>query len=152
MRKPPIETFRVLKPKAKEEKDDTSLFHDGLDDYEAFLPVSDTLACNKKEDDASSISSFSTTATADNIPGAGRTVDMFFYQPVGEWIERLAMRFTISSLNPDQISRYIEAKAVFYYFWDVKSLPLHDVIESIRERPNGPTFIAGLKALVKQTQ
>lgn len=46
----------------------------------------------------------------------------------------------------------LEAKAVFYYSWDAKNLPLHDVIKSIRGRPNGSTFIAGLKTLVKQTQ
>ena len=34
------------------------------------------------EDDTSSISSCSTNATMDNIPGAGRTLDMCFYQPV----------------------------------------------------------------------
>lgn len=62
------------------------------------------------------------------------------------------MWFTISSLNPNQLSRYIEAKAVFYYFWDAKNLPLHDVTKSIRGRPNGTAFIPGLKTLVKQTQ
>lgn len=55
----------------------------------------------------SSISSFSTTAAAVNIPGAGRTVGMLFYQPAGRWIVRLAMRLTIWSVNPDQMSRYI---------------------------------------------
>ena len=41
----------------------------------------------KDEDDTSSISSFSTNATMDNIPGTGRTLDMHFYQPVGRAIE-----------------------------------------------------------------
>lgn len=102
----------------------------------------------------SSVPSFSTTATADNVPNARRTDDMFVYQPVGRWpgIERLAMWFTISSLNPDQLSRYIEAKAVFYYSWDAKNLPLHDVIKNIRGRPIGTAFIPRLKSLVKQTQ
>lgn len=150
MRKSPNVIFRLLTPKAKREKDDSLLLHE-FDDCKSCLP-SNTSGCNVDEDDTSSISSFSTTATADNIPGAGRTVDMFFYQPVGRWIERLAMRLAISSLNPDQILRYIEAKAVLYYFLDAKNLPLHDAINTIRGRPNGPTIFAGLKTLVKQTQ
>lgn len=94
----------------------------------------------------SSISSFSTTAAA------VKTVGMLFYQPAGRWIERLSMQLTIWSVNPDQMPRYIEAKTVFCYSWDDKNLPLHDIIMSIRGRPNGSTFIAGLKTLVKQTQ
>ena len=47
-----------------------------------------TSAYIEDEDDASSISSCSTNATMDNIPGTGRTIDMCFYQPVGRAIER----------------------------------------------------------------
>lgn len=119
MRKPPNGLFRP--PKAKRKKDDALLSHDGLEDYEIYLPALNTPAYNEEEDDLSSISSFSTTTTAENIPGAGRTVDMFFYQPVGRWIERLAMRLTISSLNPDQISCYIEARLSCTIFCDTQA-------------------------------
>lgn len=119
MRKPPNGLFRP--PKAKRKKDDALLSHDGLEDYEIYLPALNTPAYNEEEDDSSSISSFSTTTTADNIPGAGRTVDMFFYQPVGRWIERLAMRLAISSLNPDQISCYIEARLSCTIFCDTQA-------------------------------
>ena len=47
------------------------------------------------EDDTSSISSFSTNATMDNIPGTGRTIDMRFYQPVGRAIEKFALKIAI---------------------------------------------------------
>lgn len=40
------------------------------------------------DDDASSVSSFSTTATTDDNPGAGWTVDKYFYQPAGRRIEK----------------------------------------------------------------
>lgn len=119
MRKPPNGLFRP--PKAKRKKDDALLSHDGLEDYEIYLPALNTPAYNEEEDDLSSISSFSTTTTAENIPGAGRTVDMFFYQPVGRWIERLAMRLAISSLNPDQIYCYIEARLSCTIFCDTQA-------------------------------
>lgn len=102
------------------------------------------------DDAASSILTFSTTATTDNIPGAGRSVDTFFYQPVGKWIERFAMRISISSLHPTQISRYIEAQLLYHDYGPLfvrSQLNPHEVIAR-----TGPTFVAGLKSLVKQTQ
>ena len=41
---------------------------------------------------ATLISSCSTNATMDDIPGTGRTLDMHFYQPVGRAIERFALK------------------------------------------------------------
>lgn len=53
---------------------------------------------DNEDDDANSINSFSTTATASNLPGAGRTIDTYVYQPVGRRVERLAKRFTTPPL------------------------------------------------------
>ena len=64
----------------------------------------------KYEDDTSSISSCSTNATMDNIPGTGRTLDMCFYQPVGRAIEKfalkIAIRLNICHPSPTQILRF----------------------------------------------
>lgn len=48
------------------------------------------------DDDGRSIDSFSTTSTADNIPGTGRTVDNYLYRPIGGFIERLVRSPVIS--------------------------------------------------------
>lgn len=51
--------------------------------------VVDELGRNEDEDDESlSFASFSTTSTADDLPGAGSTVDRYLYRPVGSLIER----------------------------------------------------------------
>ena len=66
----------------------------------------------KDEDDTSSISSFSTNGTMDNIPGTGRTLDMRFYQPVGRAIEKfalkIAIRLNICHPSPAQILRFFQ--------------------------------------------
>ena len=66
-----------------------------------------TSAYIEDEDDTSSISSCSTNATMDNIPGTGRTIDMCFYQPVGRAIEKsalkIAIRLNICHPSPAQI-------------------------------------------------
>ena len=69
-----------------------------------------TSAYIEDKDDTSSISSFSTNATMDNIPGTGRTLDMCFYQPVGRAIEKfalkIAIRLNICHPSPAQILRF----------------------------------------------
>ena len=57
-------------------------------------------------EDASSVESFSTAATVDNNPGTGRALDVYFFQPLGRRIERLAMRFTIRHLHPLRIEGF----------------------------------------------
>lgn len=104
-------------------------------------------------DDVVSISSCSTTATEDNIPGTGRSIDMHFYQPAGRWIERFAMRFTISSLHPARITQYIEADGADYEPAFLDSWTLNVAVAWYCDMfSNGTTVIAGVKALVKQTQ
>lgn len=105
------------------------------------------------DDNVNSINSFSTTATADNIPGTGRAVDTYFFQPIGRRIERLAMRFTISSLHPARIAQYIEAEEISLIPGYVYVRTLSGTISFLcHAKPNGSTVIAGIKGLVKQTQ
>ena len=83
----------------------------GLNHYYAEWNASHgTSAYIEDEDDTSSISSFSTNGTMDNIPGTGRTLDMHFYQPVGRAIEKfalkIAIRLNICHPSPAQILRF----------------------------------------------
>lgn len=82
----------------------------------------------------------------------GRLASSFTSQPEdGSWGSQCGSR-SGPSIPIKCRATSLEAKTVFCYSWDTKNLPLHDVIKSIRGRPNGSTFIAGLKTLVKQTQ
>lgn len=112
------------------------------------------LAGRDDDEDSNSVSSFSTTATADNLTGTGRTVDTYIFQPMGRRVERFAMRITIASLDPTRIAQYIEADFTSFspYFGDQRTLRLNDVIASLCRHRNGSTVVAGLKGLVKQTQ
>lgn len=116
-----------------------------------YLATPSYARANNNDDDASSISSFSTTATADNLPGTGRLLDKYFFQPMGKKIETLAMRVTISTLSPAHISRYIESG-----FKNVdaclRNMPISDVLAQTSRFHNGSICIAGLKSLVKQTR
>lgn len=110
-------------------------------------------AMDTPEGDQSSIGSISTTATVDDLPGAGRTVDTYICQPAGKWIERLAMQFTISSLHPAWIAQYIEAEYTVFVprFDDTQSL--NDAVAYLCDwQWNGSIIVAGMKGLVKQTQ
>ena len=105
-----------------------------------------------EDEDARSVESFSTTATVDNNPGTGRALDMYFFQPLGRRIERLAMRFTIRHLHPQRIEAFIDGE-ISYSRWLGPKLALSDVLQWIDEfRSSGPTVVAGLKSLVRQAQ
>lgn len=98
------------------------------------------------EDDASSVSSFSTTATMDDNPGAGYTIDKYFYQPVGRRIEKIAFRIAMPLLSPERIFQYIEEHHVkggrnFANF----TYPLHDFKMTT-------VYVAGVDSLVHQTR
>ena len=84
----------------------------GLNHYDTGWNASyGTSAYIEDVDDSSSISSCSTNATMDNIPGTGRTIDMYFYQPVGRAIEKfalkIAIRLNICHPSPAQILRFL---------------------------------------------
>lgn len=42
------------------------------------------------------MSEISSTATCDDLPGPGRTLDKYFFQPAGKWVERKVEEFVIS--------------------------------------------------------
>lgn len=101
---------------------------------------------DETEDDTSSTSSFSTTATMDDNPGAGLTVDKYFYQPAGRRIEKLVFRIAMPLLSPGRIFRLIEDHhlrnwLVFRSLEDKKAF-IH--LNSV--------FSAGLNYLLHQTQ
>ena len=112
-----------------------------------------TSAYIEDEDDTSSISSFSTNATMDNIPGTGRTIDMRFYQPVGRAIEKfalkIAIRLNICHPSPAQILRFLRLSSLrdFWFFEDKKS---SDVIADISAED--PSAVPGFLSLVHQSQ
>ena len=112
-----------------------------------------TSAYLEDEDDTSSISSFSTNATMDNIPGTGRTLDMCFYQPVGRAIEKFALkvaiRLNICHPSPAQILRFFQLSPNLDYGLSVCRKP-SDVIADISAVE--PSAVPGILSLVEQSQ
>ena len=104
------------------------------------------------DDDARTIETFSTTATVDDNPGTGRVLHTYFFQPAGQQLERLAMRFTIRHLHPSRIEAFI-AVGIGYFPWLEIKLTLSVALREIDPRHfSGPTVISGLKSLVRQAQ
>lgn len=113
---------------------------------------------HKEEEDTSdscSVSSFSTNATTDNIPGPGRMLDKF-YQHLGRKLERCILQFSISSLHPNRIMQCLWNDNFGWHYSDRD--PLQVILGRIRgeKRQMGPVggleAIAGLESLVRQTQ
>ena len=125
----------------------------GLSHYNQGRSVSYRSAYIGDEDDASSISSCSTNATMDNIPGTGRTIDMCFYQPVGRAIEKfalkIAIRLNICHPSPAQIFRFL---GIFprYELWFFVDKKPGDVIADISAEQ--PSAVPGILSLVQQSQ
>ena len=121
--------------------------------YTGWKASDGTGAYIEDEDDTSSISSFSTNATMDNIPGTGRTLDMCFYQPVGRAIERFALevaiRLNICHPSPAQILRFLGLDPTFWIWIDKDDKP-SDVIARISAVK--PTAVPGVLSLVQQSQ
>ena len=124
----------------------------GLNQYDTGWSASHgTNAYIEDEDDTSSISSFSTNATMDNIPGTGRTLDMCFYQPVGRAIEKfalkIAIRLNICHPSPAQILRFL---GLWNNIWYGRVKKPSDVIAHMSaERPSA---VPGILSLVQQSQ
>ena len=126
----------------------------GLSQYDTGWNASHgTNAYIEDEDDASSISSCSTNATMDNIPGTGRTLDMCFYQPVGRAIERFALkvaiRLNICHPSPAQILRFLELSPTPYYWFSECKKPSDVIAEISAEQPSA---VSGILSLVHQSQ
>ena len=113
-----------------------------------------TSAYIEDEDDTSSISSFSTNATMDNIPGTGRTIDMCFYQPVGRAIEKfalkIAIRLNICHPSPAQILRFLGLGPWWSGHLNYEAKKLSDVIADISALE--PSAVPGILSLVEQSQ
>ena len=112
-----------------------------------------TSAYIEDEDDASSISSCSTNATMDNIPGTGRTLDMCFYQPVGRAIEKfalkIAIRLNICHPSPAQILPFFRLSTTY-------ELPLGEAMKPsdviVLIAAEAPSAVPGILRLVHQSQ
>ena len=127
----------------------------GLSQYDTGWNASHgTNAYIEDEDDASSISSCSTNATMDNIPGTGRTLDMCFYQPVGRAIERFALevaiRLNICHPSPAQIFRFLGLYFSTFDLWVSTVRKTSDVIADISAEE--PSAVPGILSLVQQSQ
>ena len=112
-----------------------------------------TSAYIEDEDDTSSISSCSTNATMDNIPGTGRTIDMRFYQPVGRAIEKfalkIAIRLNICHPSPAQILRFFRLVPQNGFWFHEVEKP-SDIIAYISAEK--PSAVPGILSLVHQSQ
>ena len=103
------------------------------------------------DDDTSSIGSFSTTATADDLPGTGRTLDTYFFQPAGRRVEKLLLRVAIRYLHPWRISAVIEGNFGITGIRERKNT-INDCFNGLSNRKNQATGVSGLKSLVRQAQ
>ena len=105
------------------------------------------------DSDTESISSVSTNATMDDIPGTGRTIDKYFYQPVGRAIERFApkitMRFNFGHPSPAQILRFLPLSPWGFIprsrVWNPS-----DIINAISAEE--PLAVPGILSLVEQSR
>ena len=105
----------------------------------------------EEDDDGCSMITVDAMETVDDNPGAGRTVDKYFFQPVGRKIERFAMRVAIAYLPPWKISRYFGDCP--YLDSDIPYRPrIGQALSFLGSLKGGTTIIAGLKSIVKQTQ
>ena len=140
---------RIFKRKTTDEATRFYAMHHGVPWTQAYIAELD----NDNDDDARLIESFPTIATVDDNPGTGRTVDKYFFQPIGRKIERFAMRITITSLPPWKISQYFDTTLDLYVnvVYSFHS-NIGQALAGLGELKRGSTIIAGLKSLVKQTQ
>ena len=90
--------------------------------------------------------------TIDDNPGVGRTLDKYFFQPLGRRVERFAMRISIASLPPWRISQYFASDLLMEGFGLPDPQSIDRALALLNRRKGGSTIVAGLKSLVKQTQ
>ena len=93
-----------------------------------------------------------TMETMDDNPGTGRTVDKYFFQPIGRKIERFAMRITIASLPPWKITQYLDDNLELYSGIPHCKVGIGQALTFLGRLKRGSTVITGLKSLVKQTR
>lgn len=109
-----------------------------------------------EESDVVSIKSMSSNATADDIPGPGRTIDKYVYQFFGRKIERFANRFSLSRLPPARIAQRLWKDPHWWHGRTDGIQPVNEIIDVIYLADDLPceagAVVAGLKSLVRQTQ
>ena len=121
--------------------------------YNDFLLCTSLQPRQEEYDDNCSMITIDTMETIDDNPGTGRTVDKYFFQPIGRKNERFAMRITITSLPPWRISQYFDTNLDLYVnvVYSFHS-NIGQALAGLGELKRGSTIIAGLKSIVKQTQ
>ena len=87
------------------------------EDFQQFLDVSEEIIprsnsgfieeVNEIGDEVDSEISESSTATIDDNPGPGRTIDKYFYQKAGKKVEQIYFRVALPSLSTGQVMRCI---------------------------------------------
>ena len=105
-------------------------------------------------DETSLTNSYSTEATMDNLPGPGRTIDTYFYQPVGRAIEKftlkIGIRLNICHPSPAQILRYFLETEVGLLAWYDPVKGLSFVMKLVSDKL--PSHCPGVLSLFKQSQ
>lgn len=108
------------------------------------------------QNDTSSISSVSTNATMDNIPGTGRIIDTYLYQFFGRKLERFIFRISMANLPPDRILEFlrVDEEIIIPTMYGSLYETIHYLGDdaSVADHVKEGERIAGLKSLVKQTQ
>ena len=109
VRKNTIATFKKRKPNLEE---DIDFLWPGVGAYGqsaggAYIEAWDSGEDGGRNESTSSISTYSTNATTDDLPGPGRLLDKYIYQRGGRIIERFVMKWNMSTLHPAHIVRYL---------------------------------------------
>lgn len=139
----------------RKEVEDILYLNDDSDDFIRFLDFMLDLWTNAMSGDdgsAKSIISFSTTSTADNLPGTGRLIDLYIYQRFGKKIERLALQHNVSSLPAISIANFLDEGMDNDFHDHCFGAPLRDVISYLSKEKIGSAYLAGLRSLVKRAQ
>ena len=139
----------IAKPFKRKPDIDSSYYYNGL------LFYTDTSALQSRQeedDDDCSMITIDTMETMDDNPGTGRTVDKYFFQPIGRKIERFAMRITIASLPPWKITQYLDDNLELYSGIPHCKVGIGQALTFLGRLKRGSTVITGLKSLVKQTR
>lgn len=139
----------IAKPFKRKPDVDSSYYYNGLVFY---TDISALQPRQEEDDDDCSMITIDTMETMDDNPGTGRTVDKYFFQPIGRKIERFAMRITIASLPPWKITQYLDDNLELYSGIPHCKVGIGQALTFLGRLKRGSTVITGLKSLVKQTR
>ena len=139
----------IAKPFKRKPYVDSSYYYNGLLFY---TDISALQPRQEEDDDDCSMITIDTMETMDDNPGTGRTVDKYFFQPIGRKIERFAMRITIASLPPWKITQYLDDNLELYSGIPHCKVGIGQALTFLGRLKRGSTVITRLKSLVKQTR